>query len=152
MRQTHAGDELLVDYAGNTVLVIIDRRSGKTRPAQIFVAMLDALPSPMPRQAGPRRSPTEFGAIPEPPRRSAASEPLCRHNTNVAVIKGVPLEGLANGVGLRDAGLQLELGIAQIGSISYGSAKFLGRVERRRRLSVEQKLAVLVSVVRVFSD
>src|SRR6202158_1286061 len=43
MRQTHAGgDKLFVDYAGDTVPVIIDRLSGKTRPAQIFVAVLGA--------------------------------------------------------------------------------------------------------------
>ena len=39
MRQAHAGgDKLFVDYAGDTVPVIIDRLTGKTRPAQIFVA------------------------------------------------------------------------------------------------------------------
>jgi len=43
MRQTYAGgDKLFVDYAGDTVPVIIDRLSGKTRPAQIFVAVLGA--------------------------------------------------------------------------------------------------------------
>jgi transposase len=43
MRQTHAGgDELFVDYAGDAVPVIIDRLTGKTRPAQIFVAVLGA--------------------------------------------------------------------------------------------------------------
>ena len=43
MRQSHAGgDKLFVDYAGDTVLVIIDRLTGKTRPAQIFVAVLGA--------------------------------------------------------------------------------------------------------------
>jgi transposase len=43
MRQTHAGgDKLFVDYAGDTAPVIIDRLSGKTRPAQIFVAVLGA--------------------------------------------------------------------------------------------------------------
>jgi transposase len=43
MRQTHAGgDKLFVDYAGDTVPVIIDRLTGKTRPAQIFVAVLGA--------------------------------------------------------------------------------------------------------------
>ena len=30
------------DYAGDTVSVIIDRLTGKTRPAQIFVAVLGA--------------------------------------------------------------------------------------------------------------
>ena len=43
MRQTHAGgDELFVDYAGDTVPVIVDRLTGKTRPAQVFVAVLGA--------------------------------------------------------------------------------------------------------------
>jgi transposase len=43
MRQTHAGgDKLFVDYAGDTVPVVIDRLSGKTRSAQIFVAVLGA--------------------------------------------------------------------------------------------------------------
>src|ERR1700737_1093968 len=43
MRQTHAGgDNLFVDYAGDTVPVIVDRLSGKVRPAQIFVAVLGA--------------------------------------------------------------------------------------------------------------
>jgi transposase len=43
MRQTHAGgDKLFVDYAGDTVPVIVDRRSGKVRPAQIFVAVMGA--------------------------------------------------------------------------------------------------------------
>jgi transposase len=43
MRQTHAGgDKLFVDYAGDTVPVIVDRLSGKTRAAQIFVAVMGA--------------------------------------------------------------------------------------------------------------
>ena len=43
MRQTHAGgDKLFVDYAGDTVPVIIDRLTGATRPEQIFVAVLGA--------------------------------------------------------------------------------------------------------------
>jgi transposase len=43
MRQHHAGgDKMFVDYAGDTVPVIIDRLTGKTRPAQIFVAVLGA--------------------------------------------------------------------------------------------------------------
>ena len=43
MRQTHAGgDKLFVDYAGDTVPVIIDRLTGEIRPAQIFVAVLGA--------------------------------------------------------------------------------------------------------------
>src|SRR5437764_2952132 len=43
MRQTHAGgDKLFVDYAGDPVPVIVDRLTGKTRPAQIFVAVMGA--------------------------------------------------------------------------------------------------------------
>jgi len=43
MRQSHAGGEkLFVDYAGDTVPVIIDRLTGETRGAQIFVAVLGA--------------------------------------------------------------------------------------------------------------
>ena len=43
MRQTHqAGDKLFVDYAGDTIPVVIDRLTGQTRPAQIFVAVLGA--------------------------------------------------------------------------------------------------------------
>jgi hypothetical protein len=41
MRQTHVGgDKLFVDYAGDTVPVIVDRLTGETRPAQIFVAIM----------------------------------------------------------------------------------------------------------------
>src|SRR5690349_18467480 len=43
MRQTHAGgDKLFVEYAGDTVSVIVDRVTGEVRPAQIFVAVLGA--------------------------------------------------------------------------------------------------------------
>jgi transposase len=41
MRQTHlGGDKLFVDYAGDTVPVIIDRHSGEIRRAHIFVAVM----------------------------------------------------------------------------------------------------------------
>jgi transposase len=41
MRQTHlGGDKLFVDYAGDTVPVIVDRHSGKTQAAHIFVAVM----------------------------------------------------------------------------------------------------------------
>jgi transposase len=41
MRQTHlGGDKLFVDYAGDTVPVIVDRRSGEIRRAHIFVAVM----------------------------------------------------------------------------------------------------------------
>ena len=43
MRQAHrAGEKLFVDYAGDTVPIVIDRLTGRTRPAQIFVAVLGA--------------------------------------------------------------------------------------------------------------
>ncbi|WP_288142959.1 IS21 family transposase [Mesorhizobium sp.] len=43
MRQNHgAGEKLFVDYAGDTVPVVIDRRTSKTRVAHIFVAVLGA--------------------------------------------------------------------------------------------------------------
>lgn len=43
MRQTHVvGEKLFVDFAGGTVPVLIDRRSGEIRTAQIFVATLGA--------------------------------------------------------------------------------------------------------------
>ncbi len=41
MRQTHlGGDKLFVDYAGDTVPVIVDRRSGEVRRAHLFVAVM----------------------------------------------------------------------------------------------------------------
>jgi transposase len=43
MRQTHVGgDKLFVDYAGDTMPVIVDRLTGETRPAQVFVAVMGA--------------------------------------------------------------------------------------------------------------
>lgn len=41
MRQTHlGGDKLFVDYAGDTVPVLVDPRTGRTRGAHIFVAVM----------------------------------------------------------------------------------------------------------------
>lgn len=80
MRQTHAGGgKLFVDYAGDTVPVIIDRLTGKTRPAQIFVGVLGASnftpafagAGSAPRRAGPGRSATGSAPIPALSRRSA---------------------------------------------------------------------------------
>ena len=43
MRQAHiGGDKLFVDYAGDTVPVIVDRLTGEVRQAQIFVAVMGA--------------------------------------------------------------------------------------------------------------
>lgn len=41
MRQSHAGGEkLFVDYAGDTVPIVVDRRTGEIRDAHLFVAVL----------------------------------------------------------------------------------------------------------------
>lgn len=43
MRQTHlGGDKLFVDYAGDRMPVVVDRRSGEIREAHIFVAVMGA--------------------------------------------------------------------------------------------------------------
>ncbi|MET4324156.1 transposase [Bradyrhizobium sp. RT5a] len=42
MRQSHAGDKLFVDYAGDGVPVVVDRLTGERRTAQIFVTLLGA--------------------------------------------------------------------------------------------------------------
>jgi len=43
MRQTHlGGDRLFVDYAGDTVPVVVDRRTGEIREAHLFVAVMGA--------------------------------------------------------------------------------------------------------------
>lgn len=43
MRQTHvAGERMFVDYAGGTVPVLVDARTGEVRLAQVFVAVLGA--------------------------------------------------------------------------------------------------------------
>jgi len=43
MRQSHAaGDKMFVDFAGATMPVVVDARTGQTRAAQIFVAVLGA--------------------------------------------------------------------------------------------------------------
>lgn len=43
MRQTHTpGEKLFIDYAGPTVPVVVNRKTGEVRQAQIFVAVLGA--------------------------------------------------------------------------------------------------------------
>src|SRR5271168_1141384 len=85
MRQAHiGGDKLFVDYAGDTVPVIVDRLTGQVRPAQIFVAVMGASnftpafagAGSMPRRAGPRRWPIRSAPIPESSQRSAGC-PTC---------------------------------------------------------------------------
>jgi transposase len=70
MRQTHVGgDKLFVDYAGDTVPVIIDRLTGELRQAQIFVAVMGA---PSSRRACTSRRSTEPMA-----RWQRTTAPLC---------------------------------------------------------------------------
>ena len=67
MRQAHlGGDKLFVDYAGDTVPVIVDRLTGQVRAAQILSPSWARPTSPTPRRAGPRRWPTGSAPIPEP--------------------------------------------------------------------------------------
>jgi transposase len=55
MRQAHrAGEKLFVDYAGDVVPVIVDRLTGETRGAQIFVAVLARRTFSTRRRAGRR--------------------------------------------------------------------------------------------------
>ena len=43
MRQTHVGgDRLFVDYAGDTVPMVVDRLTGEIRDAHLFVAVMGA--------------------------------------------------------------------------------------------------------------
>jgi transposase len=107
MRQTHVGgDKLFVDYAGDTVPVIIDRLTGEIRRAQIFVAVMGAsnftyveatwapTRTPLPRSAASRassfpttpRSPSSRRAstsrrstAPMPRWRPITAPPCCRH-------------------------------------------------------------------------
>ena len=77
MRQVHVGgDKLFVDYAGDTVPVIIDRLTGETRPAQIFVAVMGA--SNFTYVAAHTHAFTAIGGVPHL---------LVPDNTKVAVIK-----------------------------------------------------------------
>ena len=77
MRQTHmGGDKLFVDYAGDTVPVIVDRRSGETRAAHLFVAVMGGSSLASPTPAGPRPCPT--GSTPmSGPSPSSAARPAC---------------------------------------------------------------------------
>ena len=98
MRQAHiGGDKLFVDYAGDTVPVIVDRLTGQVRPAQIFVAVMGASnftpafagAGSMPRRAGPRRWPTGSVPIPEPSQHSAAC-PSCSCRTTPRSLSSKP--------------------------------------------------------------
>ena len=78
MRQAHiGGDKLFVDYAGDTVPVIVDRLTGQVRPAQIFVAVMGASNFTYAEASWTQaRWLTGSAPIPEPSRRSAAC-PSC---------------------------------------------------------------------------
>src|SRR5580693_5612610 len=98
MRQTHAGgDKLFVDYAGDTVPVIVDRLSGKVRPAQIFVAVLGASSFTYAEASWTQALSDWIGA------HTRAFEAiggvpnlLVPDNTKVAVIKACPYEPQVN--------------------------------------------------------
>jgi transposase len=85
MRQSHrAGDKLFVDHAGDVVPVIVDRLTGETRGAQIFVAVLGRRTFFSRRQVGRRGlaigSKPIFGRSP----RSAACRPCSCPTTPVS--------------------------------------------------------------------
>lgn len=43
LRQEHkGGDKMFIDYAGQTIPIVVDRKTGKTQSAQIYVAILAA--------------------------------------------------------------------------------------------------------------
>lgn len=73
MRQSHAaGDKLFVGNAGDGVPVVIDRRTGERRAAQIFVAVLGASSFTYAQATWSRGSPTGSAATSVSSRRSSA--------------------------------------------------------------------------------
>lgn len=59
MRQNHVGGEkMFVDYAGDRVPVVVDRRTGEVRDAHLFVAVLADRACHLPARRGPSSSPT----------------------------------------------------------------------------------------------
>ena len=74
MRQSHAaGDKLFVDYAGDTVAVVVDRLTRRDPAGSPVCGRARRLePEPMPRQAGARRCPTGSPRMSVRLRRSAA--------------------------------------------------------------------------------
>jgi hypothetical protein len=73
MRQAHiGGDKPFVDYAGDTVPMIVDRLTGQVRPAQIFVAVMGASNFTYAEASWTQAWPTGSAPIPEPSRQSAA--------------------------------------------------------------------------------
>jgi hypothetical protein len=97
LRQAHiGGDKLFVDYAGDTVPVIVDQLTGQVRPALIFVGVMGASnftpafagAGSMPRRAGPRRWPIGSAPIPEPSQCSAGC-PTCWCRTTLRISRDV---------------------------------------------------------------
>jgi transposase len=98
MWQSYAGgDKLFVDYTGDTVPVIVDRLSGKTTPAQIFVGVLGASNFTYAEASWTQALADWIGA------RIRAFEEICGvpqllvpDNTKVAVIKACLFEPQVN--------------------------------------------------------
>ncbi len=98
MRQSHAaGDKLFVDYAGDTVPVIVDRLTGEVRDAQIFVAVLGASSFTFAHASWTQTLPDfvdghvrAFGAI------GGVPQLLVPDNTKTAVIKACLYEPVVN--------------------------------------------------------
>jgi len=63
--------------AGDTVPVIVDRLTGKTRPAQVFVAVLGASNFTYAEASWTQALADWIGATQEHSRRSAACRPVC---------------------------------------------------------------------------
>jgi transposase len=79
MRQAHiGGDKLFVDYAGDTVPVIVDRFTGQVRPAQILVAVMGASNFTYAEASWTQALADWIGAHTEPSQRSAACPNWCR--------------------------------------------------------------------------
>ena len=98
MRQSHAGGEkLFVDYAGDTVPVVIDRLTGEVRDAHIFVAVMGASSLSFACATWTEQLPdwieahnaafAFFGGVPQL---------LVPDNTKVAVIRACQFDPMAN--------------------------------------------------------
>ena len=99
MRQTHvAGEKLFVDYAGDTVPVIVDRLTGEVQPAQLFVAVTRRIELHLRRgDAGRRRCPT--GSVRTPRlrvHRRRAARCIVSDNLKAGVTKACLYEPAVN--------------------------------------------------------
>ena len=105
-QQAHiGGDKLFVDYAGDTVPVIVDRLTGQVRPAQIFVAVMGASNFTYAEASWTQALADWIGAH---TRAFAAlggvPKLLVPDNTKVAVIKSLPLRAAGQSDLRRDGG------------------------------------------------